>query len=150
MAGSGVNKVILIGNLGQDPDVRQMSNGMAVANLNLATTTRWQDKNGGEKKEITEWHRVVLYRKLAEIAGEHLHKGDRVYIEGSLHTRKWQDKNGMDRYTTEIHTNSMEMLDSSGGGGSAILAAINKSTESYSLAEEQQTDFGVYQSMVDG
>lgn len=117
MARSGVNKVILIGNLGQDPEIRVMSNGNSVANINLATTEGWRDKDSGEQKELTEWHRVVLFRKLAEIAGEYLKKGAKVYIEGSLRTRKWQDKNGVDRYTTEIQADNMQMLDSRGGSG---------------------------------
>jgi single-strand DNA-binding protein len=113
----GVNKVILIGNLGQDPEVKYMPNGGAVANVTVATTESWKDKNTGEQKEITEWHRVVFFRRLAEIAGEYLKKGSKVYIEGKLQTRKWQDKEGNDRYTTEIVANEMQMLDSRGGGG---------------------------------
>ncbi|HXK00505.1 MAG TPA: single-stranded DNA-binding protein [Buchnera sp. (in: enterobacteria)] len=113
MASRGINKVILIGNLGQDPEVRYMPNGGAVANITLATSETWRDKNTGEMKEKTEWHRVVLFGKLAEIAREYLRKGAQVYIEGSLQTRKWQDQNGMDRYTTEIIVNisgTMHML----------------------------------------
>lgn len=102
MASRGVNKVILIGNLGQDPEVRYMPNGGAVANLTLATSDSWRDKQTGEQKERTEWHRVALYGKLAEIAGEYLRKGSQVYIEGQLRTRKWQDQGGQDRYTTEV------------------------------------------------
>lgn len=111
----GVNKVILIGNLGKDPDVRYMPNGQAVANITLATSESWKDKNSGEQQERTEWHRVVFFRRLAEIAGEYLKKGSKVYIEGKLQTRKWQDQNGQDRYTTEIVANEMQMLDSRGG-----------------------------------
>lgn len=111
----GVNKVILIGNLGKDPEVRYMPNGQAVANITLATSESWKDKNSGEQQERTEWHRVVFFRRLAEIAGEYLKKGSRVYIEGKLQTRKWQDQNGQDRYTTEIVANEMQMLDSRGG-----------------------------------
>lgn len=113
MASRGINKVILIGNLGQDPEVRYMPNGGAVANITLATSEIWRDKNTGEMKEKTEWHRVVLFGKLAEIAREYLRKGAQVYIEGALQTRKWQDQNGMDRYTTEIIVNisgTMHML----------------------------------------
>ncbi|QCI19541.1 single-stranded DNA-binding protein [Buchnera aphidicola] len=113
MASRGVNKVIIIGNLGQDPDVRYMSNGGAVANLTLATSETWKDKNTLEMREKTEWHRVVLFGKLAEVAGEYLKKGSQVYIEGSLQTRKWKDKSGIDRYTTEIIVNiggTMQML----------------------------------------
>ncbi len=115
----GVNKVILIGNLGGDPEVRYMPNGGAVANITVATSEQWKDKQTGETQERTEWHRVVLYRRLAEIAGEYLRKGSKVYIEGRLQTRKWQDQNGNDRYTTEIVANEMQMLDSRGGAGSA-------------------------------
>lgn len=112
----GINKVILIGNLGADPEVRYMSNGNAVANLSLATSEMWKDKQTGENQERTEWHRVVLYNQLGKIAGDYLKKGSKVYIEGSLRTRKWQDKNGQDRYTTEIIAQEMQMLDSKGGG----------------------------------
>jgi len=114
----GINKVILIGNLGRDPEIRYMPNGGAVANLALATSEGWKDKNTGEQQEKTEWHRVVLFRRLAEIAGEYLKKGSKVYIEGKLQTRKWQDNQGQDRYTTEIVGNELQMLDSRGVGGS--------------------------------
>lgn len=107
----GVNKVILIGSLGQDPEVRYMPQGGAVANLSVATNERYKDKNTGEAKEVTEWHRVVIYQRLAEIAGEYLRKGSKVYIEGKLKTRKWQDKDGIERYTTEIIANELQMLD---------------------------------------
>ena len=113
----GINKVILIGNLGQDPDVKYMPNGGAVANVTVATSESWKDKNTGEMQERTEWHRVVFFRRLAEIVGEYLKKGSKVYIEGKLQTRKWQDQSGNDRYTTEIIANEMQMLDSRGGGG---------------------------------
>ncbi|MDF2868329.1 MAG: ssb [Gammaproteobacteria bacterium] len=113
----GVNKVILIGNLGTDPEVRYMPSGNAVANLTLATSENWKDKQTGEMQERTEWHRVVLYNRLAEISGEYLRKGSKIYIEGSLRTRKWQDKTGLERYTTEIHANELQMLDSKGGTG---------------------------------
>ncbi|EAX1526726.1 single-stranded DNA-binding protein, partial [Salmonella enterica] len=102
MASKGVNKVILVGNLGQDPEVRYMPNGGAVANLSLATSDTWTDKQTGDKKERTEWHRVVLYGKLAEIASEYLRKGSQVYIEGALRTRKWTDQSGVEKYTTEV------------------------------------------------
>jgi len=114
----GVNKVILIGNLGNDPEVRYTPNGNAVANVTLATSTTWRDKQTGESQERTEWHRIAFFNRLAEIVGEFLHKGSKVYIEGSLRTRKWQDKNGVDRYTTEIIANEMHMLDSRRTGGS--------------------------------
>ncbi|MDR9439344.1 MAG: single-stranded DNA-binding protein [Halomonas sp.] len=111
----GVNKVILIGNLGQDPEVRFTPSGTAVANLNLATTDTWMDKQSGQRQERTEWHRIVLFNKTAEIAQQYLKKGSKVYIEGRLQTRKWQDQNGQDKYSTEIVANDMQMLDSRGG-----------------------------------
>ena len=111
----GVNKVILVGNLGKDPEVRYMSNGNAVCNATLATSESWKDKQTGEQKEKTEWHNIVFYRRLAEIAGEYLKKGSQVYVEGRLQTRKWQDKSGNDRYTTEIIASDMQMLGSRGG-----------------------------------
>jgi len=118
MAKGSVNKVILIGNLGRDPEVRYTPNGLAVANLTIATTEAWKDKQSGENQERTEWHRIALYSRLAEIAGEYLRKGSKVYIEGRLQTRKWQDKNtGQDRYTTEVIADSLQMLDSKGAGG---------------------------------
>ncbi|CAK9886350.1 MAG: Single-stranded DNA-binding protein [Candidatus Erwinia impunctatus] len=113
MASRGVNKVILVGNLGQDPEVRYMPNGGAVTNITLATSESWRDKQTGETKEKTEWHRVVLFGKLAEVAGEYLKKGSQVYIEGALQTRKWTDQSGVERYTTEVVVNvggSMQML----------------------------------------
>jgi single-strand DNA-binding protein len=114
----GVNKVILVGNLGKDPEVRYMPNGNAVANITLATTESWKDKQSGEQQDKTEWHRIVMFRRLGEIAGEYLKKGSQVYIEGKLQTRKWQDNSGNDRYTTEIVANEMQMLGGRGGGGS--------------------------------
>ncbi len=117
----GVNKVILIGNLGKDPEVRYTPGGDAVANITLATSESWKDKNTGEQKEKTEWHRVVFFGKLAEIVGQYLKKGSKIYVEGKLQTRKWQDKNGQDRYTTEVvvqgYGGDMQMLDSRGAGG---------------------------------
>lgn len=113
MSSRGVNKVILVGNLGQDPEVRYMPNGGAVANITLATSESWRDKSTGEQKEKTEWHRVVIFGKLAEVAGEYLRKGSQVYIEGQLQTRKWQDQQGVDRYSTEVVVNiggTMQML----------------------------------------
>ncbi|GAB2931920.1 single-stranded DNA-binding protein [Hafnia psychrotolerans] len=120
MASRGVNKVILIGNLGQDPEVRYMPNGGAVANITLATSESWRDKATGEQKEKTEWHRVVLFGKLAEVAGEYLKKGSQVYIEGALQTRKWTDQAGVEKYTTEVVVNiggTMQMLGGRAGGG---------------------------------
>lgn len=111
----GVNKVIIIGNLGKDPEVRYTPNGVAVANITVATSESWKDKQSGENQERTEWHRVVMFARLGEIAGEYLRKGSKVYLEGRLQTRKWQDKSGQDRYTTEIIAESMQMLDSKGG-----------------------------------
>lgn len=113
----GVNKVILIGNLGADPESRYLPSGSAVANITLATSESWRDKQTGQQQERTEWHRVVFFNRLAEIVGEYLKKGSKVYVEGSLRTRKWQDKEGRDQYTTEIVANEMQMLDSRGGGG---------------------------------
>lgn len=116
---ASVNRVILVGNLGKDPEVRYMPNGDAVTNITLATTDSWKDKTSGEKKETTEWHRVVFFRKLAEIAGQYLKKGSQVYLEGSLKTRKWQGQDGQDRYTTEIVADSMQMLGRREGGSAS-------------------------------
>lgn len=113
----GINKVILVGNLGQDPETRYMPSGGAVTNITVATSETWKDKNTGQQQERTEWHRVVFFNRLAEIAGEYLKKGSKVYVEGSLRTRKWQGQDGQDRYTTEIVASEMQMLDSRGGGG---------------------------------
>lgn len=115
MASRGINKVILVGNLGQDPEVRYMPNGGAVANITLATSEGWRDKQTGENKEVTEWHRVVLFGKLAEVAGEYLRKGSQVYIEGQLRTRKWQDQGGQERYTTEVLVNVGGVMQMLGG-----------------------------------
>ena len=115
----GINKVILIGNVGGDPEVRYMPNGNAVTTLSIATSEVWKDKQTGDKQERTEWHRVVCFNRLGEIAGEYLKKGSKLYIEGSLRTRKWQDPQGQDRYTTEIIANELQMLDSKGGAGNA-------------------------------
>ena len=112
----GVNKVIIVGNLGADPESRQFSNGGNVTNISVATSEQWTDKQTGEKKEATEWHRIALFNRLGEIAAQYLRKGSKVYIEGSLRTRKWQDQNGQDRYTTEIRADQLQMLDSAGGG----------------------------------
>ena len=115
MASRGVNKMILLGNLGKDPEVRYQPSGGAVANLTVATSEQWRDKQTGENKEVTEWHRVVLFGKLAEVAGEYLRKGSQVYIEGQLRTRKWQDNSGQDRYTTEVVVNVGGTLQMLGG-----------------------------------
>ena len=123
----GINKVILVGNVGKDPETRYMPNGKAVTNFSIATSDGWTDKQTGDKQERTEWHNVVLFEKLAEIASQYLRKGSQVYIEGSLRTRKWQDKEGKDRYTTEIVGREMQMLGgrsgSAGGGGSSESSA---------------------------
>ena len=115
----GINKVILVGNLGADPDTRYMPNGGAVTNLSLATSESWKDKQTGEPKDRTEWHKVAMFGRLAEISAEYLRKGSQVYIEGKLRTRKWQDKDGNDRWTTEVIADEMQMLGGRGGGGGA-------------------------------
>ncbi|MFZ9709165.1 MAG: single-stranded DNA-binding protein [Steroidobacteraceae bacterium] len=135
----GINKVILVGNLGQDPDTKAMPSGMTVCNLRIATSESWKDKQTGEMKEQTEWHSVAMFGRLAEIAGEYLRKGSQVYIEGRLRTRKWQDKQGNDRYTTEIVANEMQMLgggrggmgggEARGGGARAEAEPVRSSTE---------------------
>jgi len=122
MASRGVNKVILIGNLGQDPEVRYMPNGKAVANITVATSESWKDQQG-QLQERTEWHRCAMYARLAEIAGEYLKKGSKVYLEGRLQTREWQDQQGQKRYTTEIIVNEMQMLDGRNAGGGASMGA---------------------------
>ncbi len=135
----GVNKVILIGNLGRDPEVRYTPAGLAIANLALATSEAWKDKQSGEQVERTEWHRVVMYQRLAEIAGQYLKKGSKIYIEGRLQTRKWQDKTtGQDRYSTEIIADNMQMLDNKGTGhadaGDAPYERSAQSSPSFSSA----------------
>ena len=115
----GINKVILVGNLGKDPETRYMPNGKAVTNFTVATSESWKDKQTGEQREQTEWHNIVMYERLAEVAAEYLKKGSQVYIEGRLRTRKWQDKEGRDRYTTEVIANDMQMLGSRAGGAGA-------------------------------
>ena len=132
----GINKVILIGNLGADPETRAMPSGTQVANLRIATSESWRDKQSGEQQERTEWHRVALFGRLAEIAGEYLRKGSQVYIEGSLRTRKWQDKQGNDRYSTEIVGNDLQMLGGRGGAGAAPAAAGAAGAGAPSYAEE--------------
>ncbi len=134
----GINKVILIGNLGADPEVRYMPSGGAVANIRLATTEGWRDKQSEEIKEQTEWHRVVFFNRLAEIAAEYLRKGAKVYIEGSLRTRKWQGQDGQEKYTTEIVAREMQMLDGRGGGASMP----NESTSKSSKMTQNQSAMG--------
>ena len=136
----GVNKVILVGNLGADPEVKYMPNGNAVANVTLATSESWKDKQSGEQKDKTEWHRVVFFRRLAEIAGEYLKKGSQIYIEGKLQTRKWQDKNGNDRYTTEIIANEMQMLGGRGGGSADFGAASSAAAPAAAAAVDEFDD----------
>ena len=122
----GVNKVILIGNLGNDPEIRYTASGAAVANISLATAESWRDKESGEQQERTEWHRIVFFGRLAEIVGEYLKKGSQIYVEGRLQTRKWQDKEGNDRYSTEIVANEMQMLGSRGGSGGSSSASYEQ------------------------
>ncbi|REL34279.1 single-stranded DNA-binding protein [Thalassotalea euphylliae] len=136
MASRGINKVIIVGNLGQDPEVRFMPNGGAVANFTVATSETWKDKQTGEQKEKTEWHRIVMYQRLAEIAGEYLKKGSKVYLEGRLQTRKWQNQQGQDQYTTEIIVNDMQMLDSRGQGQGGF-----QQQGGYNQAPQQQGGF---------
>lgn len=137
----GINKVILIGNLGADPQVRYSQSGVAMTSINLATADSWKDKQTGEQQDRTEWHRLVFFNRLAEIAGEYLRKGSKIYVEGSLRTRKWQDKNGVERYTTEIMVNEMQMLDSRGASApaSAGMSGAGKGKESF----EQGQDYGM-------
>jgi len=144
MATRGVNKVILIGHCGQDPETKFTANGAAVTNLSLATSETWKDKQTGQAQERTEWHRVVFFNRLAEIVGEYVRKGSKVYIEGSLRTRKWQDQGGQDRYTTEIVASEMQMLDSRnseqganmGGGASAGVGGAPQQAPSYSAPQQ--------------
>ena len=141
---SGVNKVIIIGNLGQDPEVRFMPNGSAVANFTVATSETWKDKQSGEQKEKTEWHRIVMYQRLAEIAGEYLKKGAKVYLEGKLQTRKWQNQQGADQYTTEIVCNEMQMLDGKAQGQAPSQQPAQKSGgfQQQKPAQQQQQSGG--------
>lgn len=134
----GVNKAILIGNLGKDPETRYLPSGGAVCNVTLATSEAWEDKTSGEAKERTEWHNVVFYQKLAEIAGQFLKKGSQVYIEGSIRTRKWQDKSGADRYSTEIVADQMQML---GGKPNAAKAAAAEPAEAAELGPDDPIPF---------
>lgn len=143
----GINKVILVGNLGQDPETRYMPSGKPVTNIRIATTEGWTDRQSGDKQERTEWHAVVLFEKLAEIASEYLRKGSQVYIEGSLRTRKWQDKEGKDRYTTEIVARDMQMLGGRGqggggesGGGAGRPAASERAPETSTPADDSGFD----------
>ncbi|EKD74648.1 MAG: Single-stranded DNA-binding protein [uncultured bacterium] len=145
----GINKVILIGNLGADPEVRYMPSGGAVSTISLATSETWKDKQTGDPQEKTEWHRIVFFNRLAEIAGEYLRKGSKVFVEGRLQTRKWQDKTGQDRYTTEIVANEMQMLDARGANNNAQAASTNNSTESYSQENIPAMESSASQSLDD-
>lgn len=137
----GVNKVILVGNLGKDPEVRYTPSGLAVANITVATSESWKDKQSGETQERTEWHRVVFYQRLAEIVGEYLRKGSKIFVEGKLRTSKWQDKTtGQDRYTTEIIADNMQMLDSKGSGNSAD-TSYEKPVAAAATADAGSSDF---------
>lgn len=137
----GINKVILVGNLGADPEVRYSAAGSAVTNARLATTDQWKDRQTGEQQERTEWHRLVFFSRLAEIAGEYLKKGSKVYVEGRLQTRKWQGQDGQDRYTTEVVVNDMQMLDGAGGGmgGAPQSAGMDQSAPAASAEPAPQT-----------
>ena len=138
---ASVNKVILVGNLGADPEQRFLQNGDAVCNIKIATSESWKDKGTGEKKEATEWHRVVFFRRMAEIAGQYLTKGSSVYVEGSLKTRKWKDKDGSDRYTTEIVGSEMKMLGGKSGDGEQRQATQDERPQSQSAAAKKKQTF---------
>ena len=146
---ASVNKVILVGNLGRDPETRYMPDGAAITNVSVATSFQWNDKTSGEKKEETEWHRVVFRAKLAEIAGEYLKKGSQVYIEGRLRTRKWQDKDGQDRYTTEIVADRMQMLGSRAGAGEPRAEAPAESRAAEPKAAAAKKPAGKFDDMED-
>ena len=137
----GINKVIVVGNLGADPDTRYMPSGGAVTNLSVATSESWKDKQTGEQKERTEWHKVAMFGRLAEIAAEYLRKGSQVYIEGKLRTRKWQDRDGNDRYTTEIIADEMQMLGGRGGGGGSAPMRDDSGPSSAPPPQSSSDDF---------
>lgn len=132
----GINKVIIVGNLGSDPEVRYLPSGVPVANLSVATSESWKDKTSGQLQTRTEWHRICYFNRLAEIAGEYLKKGSKVYVEGSLRTRKWEDKNGIERYTTEIMGSELQMLDSKGGapGGAPDFSSASQAQPEPAMA----------------
>lgn len=146
MASRGVNKVIILGNLGNDPEIRSFPNGGAVANLTIATSESWRDKQTGEQREKTEWHRVAVFGKLAEIAGEYLRKGSQVYIEGALQTRKWQDQNGQDRYTTEVVVQGfngvMQMIGARQGGQQQQQGGYNNNNQQQPQQQNQNAGWG--------
>jgi len=147
---ASVNKVIIVGNLGADPETRYMPNGDAITNIRVATTDRWKDKQSGDMKEATEWHRIAFFGKLATIAGEYLKKGSQVYVEGSLRTRKWQDKDGQDRYTTEIRADVMQMLGRREGGGEPREHAMDaKTAEPRGSAPAAKKQAGKFDDMED-
>lgn len=141
----GINKVIVVGNLGQDPEVRYTTSGAAVTNISVATSEQWKDKNSGEDVVKTEWHRIVFFGRLAEIAGEYLKRGSQVYIEGKLQTRKWQDQNNQDRYTTEIVANEMQMLGARQSGGQGQFAGGGQAPAAPRANNQQQNQGGSYQ-----
>lgn len=145
---ASVNKVILIGNLGADPETRYLPSGDAVTNIRIATTERWRDK-GGEQQEHTEWHRIAFFGKLAEIAGEYLRKGSPVYVEGRIRTRKWQDKDGQDRYSTEIVADRMQLLGSRGGGPEALAREPAETAGNASTSRTQPKKGGAFDTMDD-
>ena len=137
----GINKVILVGNLGADPETRYTASGSAVTNIRLATTESWRDRQSGDRQEKTEWHRVVFFNRLAEVAGEYLRKGSQVYVEGKIQTRKWQEQSGQDRYTTEIVANEMQMLGGRTAAGDAAPAAGGFRDSQPAPSPEQNQDF---------
>jgi len=143
---SSTQKVIIVGNLGQDPEVRSTNSGSSVANISVATSESWTDKNTGQKQEKTEWHRIVFFGKLADIAGQYLRKGSKVYVEGKLRTNKWQDQQGNDRYTTEIHSHEMKMLDSKGDNQGQAQAPASQRPPQSQVAPQQQAATQVNQS----
>ena len=145
MASRGVNKVTIIGNMGNDPETRDLPNGGAVTNITLATSESWKDKTTGQQQERTEWHRVCFFGKLAEIAGEYLRKGSKVYIEGSLRTRKWQGKDGQDRYTTEIVASEMQMLDGKPEGAAAAPQQQRAPQQQQQSQQQQQPPAEMYE-----
>lgn len=146
---ASVNKVIIVGNLGADPETRYLPSGEAVTNIRVATTDRWKDKQSGEMKEATEWHRISFFGRLAEVAGEYLKKGSQVYVEGSLRTRKWQDKDGQDRYSTEIRADVMQMLGRREGGGEGRSQPAMESKASEPKAAAAKKPAGKFDDMED-
>jgi len=149
MAQRGVNKVILVGNLGQDPETKSTQGGTAITNISVATSETWKDRTSGQQQERTEWHRVVFFKRLAEIAAQYLKRGSKVYVEGSLRTRKWQDSNGNDRYTTEIVADEMQMLDSRGGGDDSYGQSAYQPDQQAHPARPQAPDVGGYDNAFD-